>query len=108
MATSLTNIGALEGDKLGNNLINNCKSALIGTIKLITYYAANFILAIRELGTQYGYDVDFKNCLTVQTVAVAGHKEWYADTYTRNAEKKANVDKRNKDTSTPANKLKRG
>ena len=68
-------IGTSEGAKLVNNAIHNFKSPLIGTIKLNADHAAKFILAIRELASQYGFKYDLKNLPTVGTVtagAVAG------------------------------------
>ena len=58
-------IGTAEGVKLVNNAIHNFKSSLIGTIKLTAEHAPKFIRAIRELGSQYGYEFDLKNLPTV-------------------------------------------
>ena len=60
-----------EGAKLVNNAIHNFKSPLIGTIKLNADHAAKFIRAVRELGSQYGYEYDLKNLPTVRTVTAA-------------------------------------
>lgn len=68
-------ISTSEGAKLVNNAIHNFKSPLIGTIKLNADHAPKFIRALRELGSQYGYEFDLKNLPTVRTVtpaAVAG------------------------------------
>ena len=64
-------IGTSEGAKLVNNAIHNFKSPLIGTIKLNADHAAKFIRAVRELGSQYGYEYDLKNLPTVRTVTAA-------------------------------------
>ena len=50
-----------EGAKLVNNVIYTFKSPLCGTIKLTVDHAAKPIRAIRELGSQYGYEFDLKN-----------------------------------------------
>ena len=54
-----------EGVKLINNAIQNFKSPLIGTLKLNSEDAAKFIRAIRDPGSQYGYEYDLKNLPTV-------------------------------------------
>jgi hypothetical protein len=64
-------IGTAEGVKLVNNAIHNFKSSLIGTIKLTAEHAPKFIRAIRELGSQYGYEFDLKNLPTVRTVTAS-------------------------------------
>ena len=67
------NITTSEGVKLINNVIQNFKSPLIGTLKLSSEDAVKFIWVIRDLGSQYGYEYDVKNLPTVQTVTTGAN-----------------------------------
>ena len=65
------NIVKSEGAKIVDNAIHTFKSPLIGTIKLNADHAAKFIRAIKELGSQYGFEYNLKNLPTVRTVTTA-------------------------------------
>ena len=61
-------ITSSEGVTLLNNAIHNFKSPLIGALKLSSEDAPKFIRAIRDLGSQCGYEYDLKNLPMVRTV----------------------------------------